>query len=74
MAFDPIRTNTNTYPFIDKEKGKRLGKDPQRSGKITANHSFYFRNNIGGYEPMGVKWRGQRMFGMKGWITGPLKG
>ena len=49
LAFNLVRTffrgikqvQTNTYPFIDKEKGKRLGKDPQRSGKIIANQYCY---------------------------------
>ena len=32
-----------TYPFKERKKGERdYGKDPGKSGKITANQSFYF--------------------------------
>ena len=49
-----IQVQTNTYPFIEKERRGIKGSIQKKSVKIIANQSFYFRNNIGGYEPIGL--------------------
>ena len=59
LAFDLVRTffrgikQVQYISIYRKREGEGIkGKDPERSGKITANQSFYFRNNNGGYEPI----------------------
>ena len=61
LAFDPIRTffrgikqvQTNTYPFIEKERGKGL-MEGSRKKRENNSQSKFLSETIGGYGPIGV--------------------
>ena len=76
LAFDPNllqrhKTSTNKYISIyRKREGKGIkGRIQEKAGNLQPI-KVSISETIGGNEPIAVKWRGQRMFCMKGWISG----
>ena len=63
LAFDPNLTffrgikqvKTNTYPFIEKERGKGLREGSRKKAGKLQPIEVSISETIGGYEPIGVK-------------------